>query len=270
MIASPARGFAWLLEKVERERGVSCAGYKETCLQRRVRTRMRLKGADSFEAYAAILDREPRELDRLVGTLTINVTRFFRNRAVWDAIAAEVVPTVWRAEIDTIRVWSAGCATGEEAFSIAMLFHRLAAVEGMLGQIGRVVVTGTDVDAEVVRRATRATFAAANLDETPAEVRQRYFTAEAPMRPSPGIRKMVRFAHHDLLSHPYPAAPQHVILCRNVLIYFERNVQQQVIARLRDALAPGGFLILGKVESLLGTTGFERVAPGERIFRRAS
>ena len=262
-------GFAALIERIERERGFACASYKHTCLRRRIRTRMKSKGAATYEAYMELLDREPRELDKLVAAITINVTRFFRNRVVWDAVATRVVPTLWASNLDSIRVWSAGCATGEEPLSMAMLFHRHAAVNGMLAQIGRVAITGTDVDADALRGAARGCYAEADLAEVGADLRQRYFSVEPPFQASPGIRRMVRFVQHDLLKDPYPSDPQHVIICRNVLIYFDRDVQQQVVERLRDSLAPGGYLILGKVESLLGASwSFERLGVRERIFRK--
>ena len=264
-------GFDALLEKVERERGFACASYKHTCLRRRIKTRMRSRGADTYEAYARLLDREPREMDRLVAALTINVTRFFRNHHVWETITARVVPAVWSSEIENLRVWSAGSATGEEAWSIAMLFHRHAAVSGMLSQIGRLAVTGTDIDDAVIQAATRGAYSEADLAEVAPDLRGRYFTPTVPFEPVAGIRRLVRFQRHDLLKDPYPSEPQHVIICRNVLIYFDREAQDQVIARMRDSLAPGGYLILGKVESLLGSaSAFERVAPRERIFRKVS
>jgi chemotaxis methyl-accepting protein methylase len=264
-------GFETLLDKLERERGFASASYKQSFLLRRIRTRMRSQGALSYESYIAALDRDPREMDRLVEALTINVTRFFRNRPVWDAVAEHVVPSVWGSEIETIRVWSAGCATGEEALTMAMLFHRHAAINGMLGQMGRLAVTGSDVDGDAVAAATRGCYSDADLAELDPELRRRYFSAEPPFRPAEGIRRCVRFARHDLLRDPDPTEPQHIILCRNVLIYFERSVQQQLIERFREALAPGGYLILGKVESLLGAgSSFQRVAAKERIFRKLS
>ena len=264
-------GFAALLEKVERERGFACASYKESCLRRRIKTRMRAKGKDTYESYIDFLDREPREMDRLVDALTINVTRFFRNRGVWDLVASRVVPSVWFSELDSIRVWSAGCASGEEALTAAILFHRHAAVNGMLSQISRLTVTGTDVDAEAVQAATRATYSEADIAEVDPDLRHRYFSDQAPYRMAAGVQRLVRYVRHDLLKDPYPSEPQHLIICRNVLIYFDRAVQQQVIDRFRASLAPGGYLILGRVESLLGTSwAFERVAARERIFRKVS
>jgi chemotaxis methyl-accepting protein methylase len=264
-------GFETLLEKVERERGFACSSYKHSCLRRRIKTRMRLRNADTYEAYMQVLDGDPREMDRLVAALTINVTRFFRNHSVWDAVASMVVPPVWSREVNDIRVWSAGCATGEEPYSMAMLFHRHAAVNGMLSQIERLAVTGTDVDADAIRTAAAGAYSEADLAEVRPEFRTRYFSATPPFEPAAGIRRVVRFVQHDLLKDPYPREPQHVIICRNVLIYFERAVQQQVIEGFRASLAPGGFLVLGKVESLLASAwAFERVAARERIFRKLS
>lgn len=271
-LAATDPGFEALLERIERDRGFACGSYKHTCVQRRIRTRMRAREAASYEEYLTLIDRDPREMDRLVDALTINVTRFFRNRAVWDSIAGVVVPSLWGAELRDVNVWSAGCASGEEAYSLAMLFHRHAAVSGMLPQIDRVAVTGTDVDAGALREAQAAQFPDAALVEVPEELRDRYFPASHPFQPAEGVRRMVQFRQHDLLRGPFPGPRQHLVMCRNVLIYFERTVQEQVIRHLQDSLEPGGYLILGKVESLLGGTrrGFEPVAQRERIFRKIS
>jgi chemotaxis methyl-accepting protein methylase len=269
--AQPADdGFGALIEKVQRERGFACASYKQSCLRRRVNTRMRLRGVPTFSAYSAILDRDSREFDKLMDALTINVTRFFRNAAIWESIAEQVVGPVWRSDLEDIRVWSAGCATGEEAYSMAILFHRVAATSGMLGQIERVRVLGTDVDPRAIEFAREADFGAASLAEIPAELRTRYFPEHPPFMPATGVRRMVHFDVADLLAGGYPSEPQDVIICRNVLIYFDRSVQEQVLESFRDALRPGGYLILGKVESLLGATRqhFEPIVQRARIFRR--
>jgi len=271
MSVATETGFEALLEKVESEQGFACSSYKHSCLRRRIKTRMRLRGAGTYDDYIRILEGDPREMDKLVAALTINVTRFFRNHHVWDTVAAKVVPEVWSREMDRIRVWSAGCATGEEPYSLAMLFHRHAAVNGMLPQIDRLEVTGTDVDAEAIQAASAGAYSEADLAEVRPEFRTRYFSGVPPFKPAAGIRRLVHFARQDLLKDPYPDEPQHIIVCRNVLIYFDRAVQQQVIEGFRASLAPGGFLILGKVESLLASAwAFERVAARERIFRKIS
>lgn len=273
MIAEhPDDGFEALMGKVERERGFAWASYKQKCLRRRVAVRMRARGLDSYPEYATLLDRDRHEFDKLVDALTINVTRFFRNSPVWDLMASDVVPDLWRSQLPEIRVWSAGCASGEEAYSLAILFHREAAVSGMLAQIDRVRILGTDLDASALRNAEIPAYADADLTEVPASLRERYFTERPPFYPATGVRQMVRFARHDLLVGDYPPSEQHLIMCRNVLIYFDRATQERVITQFHQSLATGGYLILGKVETLLGTTRgwFAPVGQRERIFRKVS
>jgi chemotaxis protein methyltransferase CheR len=103
-------GFDDLLGKVERERGLACAGYKQKCLRRRVAVRMRARGVESFGDYSTLLDRDAAEFDKLIGALTVNVTGFFRNWPVWEVMAREVVPELWDSDRADIRAWSAGCA----------------------------------------------------------------------------------------------------------------------------------------------------------------
>ena len=123
------REFAELVAKITRDRGFGCASYKERLLRRRIAVRMRATGAPSYVEYARVLDRDPSEYDQLLDALTINVTKLFRNWDVFAALARDVVPALWAAG-GLVRVWSAGCASGEEAYSLAVLFHRHAATHG--------------------------------------------------------------------------------------------------------------------------------------------
>ena len=128
---------------------------------------------------------------------------------------------------------------------------------------------GTDIDRESLLRAGRGTFVDAAFADTPAELRARYFSAQAPHAVDPAVRAMVRFERRDLINDPAPGG-QHLIACRNVLIYFDRETQEQLFRRFHDALVPGGYLVLGKVETLLGPTRslFDPVDARERIFQR--
>ena len=268
--SAPDDGFDALMGKVERERGFACASYKQKCLRRRVGVRMRARGLDSFTDYSRLLDRDDVEFDRLIGALTISVTRFFRDTPVWRSVTTDVIPELWRSERADIRVWSAGCASGEEAYSAAMLFHRHAARLGMLPQIGRVQVLGTDIDKAALIAAEKAWYGEQDVADTPPELRERYFPDGPPFVPAEGVRRMVRFARHDLLGADYPPAMQDVIFCRNVLIYFDRPSQERVLDQFARSLSPGGCLILGKVETLLGASRsrFVPIAQRERIFRK--
>jgi chemotaxis methyl-accepting protein methylase len=192
---------------------------------------------------------------------------------VYASLAANVVPELWHRETPKIRVWSAGCSSGDEPYSLAILFHRYAATQGMLAQIGRVDILGTDIDKQVLAAAERGEFEEGDFADTPPDLRSRYFTGESPFTVSPTIRGMVRFERRDLLGSPPPTnnGAFDLIVCRNVLIYFDRDTQERLFDAFHAALAPNGFLVLGKVETLLGRarSRFAAVDARERIFRRS-
>lgn len=262
--------FEELTRKISLERGFGCASYKEKCLRRRIAVRMRARGVHTFGDYARILDADQAEYDRLIDVLTINVTKLFRNWDVYASMSERVVPALWQRETDAIRVWSAGCSSGQEPYSLAILFHRHASKQGMLPQIGRVDVLGTDIDRQSLEAAERGEFAESDFADTPGELRHRYFSATAPFTVARAVREMVRFERRDLLSEPSPFDSCDLIVCRNALIYFDRETQEQIFEKFYEALAPDGFLVLGKVETLLGPvrSRFAPVDARERIFRR--
>lgn len=264
------REFTELTRKISRERGFACASYKEKCLRRRIAVRMRARGVHTYADYARVLDADAGEYDRLLDALTINVTKLFRNWPVYEVLYERVIPELWRLETPQIRVWSAGCSSGEEPYSLAVLFHRYAAVQGMLAQIGRVQIVGTDIDRPSLGAAARGEFQEGDFAETPAELRDRYFTSTAPFTLSRSVRDLVRFERRDLLNDPPPPGRFHLITCRNVLIYFDRETQERLFEMFHEILLPGGFLVLGKVETLLGParTSFAALDARERIFRR--
>ena len=273
-------GFAALLAQVERDHGFRVRSYKERCLRRRVGVRMRATGTHRFADYAARLTADPREYERLVDALTINVTKLFRNWEAWEALDARVLPALV-ARGGPVRAWSAGCATGEEAYSLAALLH--ARASGAPANL-RLDVLGTDVDAGSLAAAAAGVFGEAAFADTPPALRARYFgeavaTAGLGIAPGTGpgaraaaeLRAMVRFAAHDLLRAPPPEGPWDLIACRNVVIYFDRDSQEALFERFHAALAPGGVLFLGRVETLLGRlrTLFTPVDARQRLFRRA-
>ncbi len=259
-----------LTRKITVDRGFGCASYKEKCLSRRIAVRVRARGVHTYADYARLLDTDAAEYDKLLDVLTINVTKLFRNWDTYSALAATVVPELWSWETPALRVWSAGCSSGQEPYSLAVLFHRHAATQGMLPQISRVSVLGSDIDRASLAAAERGQFAEPDFADTPDDLRRRYFTRSAPFTIAPAVRAMVRFEQRDLLSDRTPAGAHHLIACRNVLIYFDRDTQSRLFDAFFDALAPGGYLVLGKVETLLGParSRFVSVDSRERIFRR--
>ena len=264
-------GFDALLDKIVAERGFRCRSYKERCLLRRIGVRLRANGVHTYADYMAVLDRDPREWERLLDALTINVTKCFRNWEAWEVLAERVVPVLWALPDDALRVWSAGCASGEEAWSLAALFHRHAERLGELDRIERVRVLATDVDHGSLLAARRGVYGEAAFADTPPELRARYFAGDGPFTVVPELRRLVRFEGHDLLRDPVPDGAWHLVACRNVVIYLDRESQEQLFLAFAAALAPPGALFLGKVETLLGASR-QRLAPIDarsRIFRRA-
>ena len=260
-------GYLVLTGKITRERGFGCASYKEKCVRRRIAVRMRARGVHTFEEYGRVLDRDAHEYDLLLDALTNNVTKFFRNPETFAAIDREIVPALYARVEPQLRIWSAGCASGEEPYSLAILMHRYAAAEGR--RFDRVEVLGTDLDRASLATAEHAVYLEPTLSDTPLEVRQMYFSMQPPYRLHGDVRARVQFRRHDLLIEPFPE-PQHLIVCRNVIIYFDRITQEALFERFAASLLPGGFLVLGRVETLFGParTLFAPVDGRERLFRR--
>ena len=264
------RGLDALCRKIERERGFFCSSYKDTCLHRRITVRMRIKGAASFAEYESILNNDAEEYDRLIATLTVNVSRFFRNPDTFARIATKVIPALWRPAGPPSRVWSAGCASGEEAYSLAVLWDQHAELSREGGN-DRVEILGTDVDGAALAAARRGDYPEAAFIDTTPSVRDTYFPLTEGVRTaSDALRRLVSFEKADLNDAISTPSGMHLIVCRNVLIYFRRATQEAILERFYHALAPGGFLVLGKVETPLGSTRalFEPVGSRERIYRR--
>jgi chemotaxis methyl-accepting protein methylase len=262
--------FVALTAKIAADRGFGCASYKDKCLRRRIAVRMRARGVHTYADYARVLDSDLAEYDRLLDALTINVTKLFRNWETYSVLRERVVPTLWALSDPVLRVWSAGCSSGEEPYSLAALFHEHAARLGQEALVERrVQVLGSDIDARSLDAAARGAFEESDFSETPDDLRRRYFAPTPPFTVVPEVRRMVRFERRDLLADAAPPGPHHLICCRNVLIYFDRETQERLFQKFRDALAPTGFLVLGKVETLLGAARnrFAAVDGRERIFR---
>ena len=256
-----------LKSQIQARIGFRCDGYKEKCLRRRIAVRMRARGVHAFAAYAALLDTDYDEYARLLDAVTINVSKFFRNAEVWSLLRTEVMPRLFSLEVPEVRVWSAGCAAGEEPYTLAMLIREYAEENGLDTSSFRIL--GTDIDGVTLEAARRAEYSEFAFGETSPERRERWFEGSQLTRVREDVRRMVHFRSLDLISDPYPTN-QHLILCRNVVIYFERSVQEAVFRRFHAALARGGYLSLGKVEALFGGVAalFRVVSNRERLFRR--
>ena len=256
--AQDERAFQALTEKISRARGVSCGSYKDKCLKRRIAVRMRARGVHSYDAYGKLLDTDAREYQELLDALTINVTKFFRNPETWSALRPYLVTLATTRS--QLRIWSAGCASGEEPYTIAIL------ALDTLGE-GRVTIDATDIDRLSLERTRRASYPETAFTEMPPDVRRRYFTDGEPIQ---AVRDLVRVQAHDLTRDAPPRPAYDLIVCRNVVIYFEPAAQERLFQTFVQALAPAGILLLGKVETLFGSARSQLTLedPRERIYRK--
>ena len=267
------RAFRALTEKITQARGVCCDAYKDRCLKRRIAVRMRARGVHSFADYSRVLDSDGREYDRLLDALTINVTKFFRNAEAWKALAP-FLEERWRARSGAVRAWSAGCASGEEPYTIAVALAETARTTATSDWLPRASVLATDIDRQSIERATAARYAATAFSETPADVLRRWVepaAADGTRTPLAAVRALVTIKRHDLTTgRAPPGGPFDLVVCRNVVIYFDRETQERLFQAFASALLPGGLLLLGKVETLLGPARdqLRMENPRERIYRR--
>jgi chemotaxis methyl-accepting protein methylase len=253
--------FPRLVERLEGRGLPSLVLYKDRCLRRRLAVRMRACRARTLAEYVAILEAQAEEVHHLLDALTINVTRFFRNASSWDALADALRAL---SPGRSLAGWSAGCASGEEAYTLAMV---------LAGEVGasRMRVDGSDVDRASLARARAGWYPTVAFEEAPAAVLARWTVEDgAGRRVHEALRRRVQWHCHDVGSVPPPRPPYDVVVCRNLLIYFAATAQQQLLVAMAQALRPGGLLLLGKVELLAGAVRalFEPVDLRERLFRR--
>jgi len=262
-------GLEALKVKILNERGLDLSQYKDKFLIRRFKARMRSRCKLTYADYIALLDSDPVEYIKLFDKLTINVTEFFRNPEMWEAFRTKVLPKVLERpeERRIVRFWSAGCASGEEPYTIAMLVDEyLWNKEHNL----QLAIRGTDLDEDALRSAREGLYVPDKLRKVPDLHRKKYFSPDdGKFRLCERMKAMVRFQRHDLISgkrHKY----FDVILCRNVIIYFTKVQQLKLFKEFHESLNLDGFLILGKTETLLPECKalFKIVDSHERIYQK--
>jgi len=268
-----------ILAELKRARGLDFSGYRRGMLERRLALCMVKAGCTNSLEYLELLRKNPAECDRFIRAVAINVSAFFRNPIVFEILAQTILPDIVehkrRAGHRELRVWSAGCAEGEEVYSAAILIHQ--ALRDESGDWA-VHVFATDIDASLLQRAAEGVYPRARCENTKLGLLDAYFTARGDgFEVQPFIRDMVSFSQDDLTSPKRMAPAESVfgtfdlVLCRNVLIYFMRGLQDTVFARLYGSLATGGYLILGEAEALSPemASPFETVDRKNRIYRKS-
>jgi two-component system CheB/CheR fusion protein len=257
-----------LLEYVQRTRGFDFSGYKRTSLERRIAKRMEEVGITDYVDYVDYLEVTPAEFQALFNTILINVTAFFRDPPTWDYVAADLLPPLLASlgEAEPVRVWCAGCASGEETYTVAIL---LAEAMGEEAFVERVKIYATDVDEEALDTARHAAYSAKDVENVPRQVVERYFEqVDQRYAFRKDLRRAVIFGRNDLVQDA-PISRVDLLSCRNTLMYFNADTQGQILSRFNFALNDRGYLLLGKSEMLIRHAEFFRpVNVKRRVFRK--
>ena len=227
---------------------VDFTGYKRSTLMRRLLSRMQKIRVEHYQNYRDYLEQHPDELHHLLNTVFINFTHFFRDRPVWDYLANQLIPQIisTKRSDEPIRVWSAGCASGEETYSLAML---LAEALGLEQFQQRVRLFGTDVDQDALTQARQGYYPAHVVEAIPHSLLKQYFdsTNQGYLWRN-DLRHSLIFCRHDLIQFP-PFSRIDLLVCRNTLMYFTAKTQIQALVRFHFSIADSGFLLVGQAEN---------------------
>ena len=262
------REFDALLEYLKRNRGFDFTGYKRASLTRRVHKRMQAVGVKTYTEFIQLLEQNPAEFDHLCNTVLINVTAFFRDGVPWDAVSSMIVPRILENKTpdEPIRVWSAGCASGEEAYTLAMVLAEALGVEAFRS---RVKIYATDVDEQALTFARHGTYDAKQLEGVAPTLVEKYFERQDGRYVfRKDLRRLVIFGRNDLVQDA-PISRIDLLVCRNTLMYFNAATQAKILARFHFALSDAGYLFLGRAETLLAhSESFAPVDLKRRIFTK--
>ncbi|MFD5096106.1 CheR family methyltransferase [Amycolatopsis thailandensis] len=265
--AEDERELESLLTFIDDSRGFDFTGYKRTSLGRRIRKRMQTVGFEKYPDYRDFLESNADEFQELFNTILINVTSFFRDPAAWHYLQTVVVPELIAkaGPGGDIRIWSAGCSSGEEAYTLAILFAEQLGVEASTKQVK---IYGTDVDEEALREARAGVYSLKSLEKLPDELKTKYFEPNGALFAfRRDLRRRVIFGRHDI-TRDAPISRVDLLVCRNTLMYFNVEAQAKIIERFHFALNDGGHLFLGKAEMLLADgSRFEVTDMRNRVFK---
>lgn len=255
---------------VNKERGIDLCSYRQTFVFRHLRSRMMDLKIPDYQEYIAHMKHDPGEIDKFLEDLSINVTHFFRDPEVFIAFQkgplAELINRKSKSNLNLIRIWSAACASGQEAYSLAIMM-----CEALAGRSDFVVkIWATDVDKDALTKADQGEYDAKDLREVGKKILDKYFLPvyNGKYSVKEEIRKMIRFERHNLISDPGLRCID-VVFCRNVLIYFTREQQEVLFRKFHDSINSEGYLVLAKVESLWSKELFANIDTYNKIYQKA-
>lgn len=263
--------FIMLQRLIKKNLGFNSEQYKESHFKRRVEVRMRLKNAKDYRDYLNILNKNPAEYTALVDALTVNVTNFFRNPETYEAIEKEVLPAIIKERsnkpIKIIRIWSAGCSIGVEAYSIAIMLHKLLKHNFSKYHIS---IIGTDIDKASLLKARLGVYTETEMKGIDSKILEQYFKVnDGRYHIIDDLKKITTFKQNDLISGTKLSGFD-AIFCRNVTIYFKKELQEKLYMNFYKSLNDGGYFVMGKTETLVGPAKdvFKPFNTKERIYSK--
>ncbi|MCD4694761.1 MAG: protein-glutamate O-methyltransferase CheR [Bacteroidales bacterium] len=269
-----------ILNLMKEQRGFDFSGYRASMLERRVQKRIYSTKCKDFDNYLEYLDRHPGELDNLIDVFTINVSRFFRNSLSFEYITKIIIPEMFLAKTvehdNSIRIWSAGCSFGEEPYSMAIIIKEFLKKEDTSVKLN---IFATDNDKKALLRASKGCYGFESIKKIKYGIFKKYFSKEGnKFKIDQIIKRMVQFSFYDLLDKNHLVPPDSIfggfdiVLCRNVLIYFDLDYQKIIFNKLYKSLNKNGYLVLGEAE--IPVEGFKHKFIREnkycKIYRKVS
>ncbi len=239
---------------LKRNLDVDLRGYKRPQMERRINSLMRTLKIQDYNSFILEMKREKAVLDRFIDHLTINVSQFFRNDTQWVVVEEKILPLLL-SKNKNLRIWSAGCSTGEEPYTMSMILRKIAPE-------GKHHILATDFDNNVLNKARAGIYPAKQIETVPDKIRKAYFNeCEGGYVVKEDLKKMIEFRSHNLLRDSFPQELD-LIICRNVVIYFKEETKNYLYRKLFSALRPQGILFTGSTEQIINyrDIGFEQAA----------
>ncbi|MCJ7839461.1 protein-glutamate O-methyltransferase CheR [Lederbergia sp. NSJ-179] len=256
------RDYENFISLIKGKTGIDLSLYKEAQMKRRLTSLFQKKGYESFQEFYEQLNKDHTLLEEFLDRMTINVTEFYRNRSRWDVLENKIFPRLL-AENQSLKIWSSASSTGEEPYTISMVLSRFVPLR-------QISILATDIDDRALEGAKRGIYAERSLAEIPSDKKKKYFVKDGSVyKISDEIKKTVNFKRFNLLSDHFGTG-YHLIVCRNVLIYFTEEAKSILYHKFSQALAPGGVLFVGSTEQIFNCQQYGLEAEDTFFYKKIS
>ena len=236
--------------------------YKEKQMRRRIDTLITKNKITSYDDYVKLIKSNPEKFEEFVNFLTINVSEFYRNPEQWEVLDKDVFPRLVKKFGKSLKVWSAACSTGDEPYSLVMALSRHV-------PLSNIKIIATDIDKQVLDKARMGLYNAKSISSVPEDFKKKYFTqVGGSYQISDEIKKCVEFKEHNLLKDPYPTGC-HLIVCRNVVIYFTEEAKDEIYRKFNQSLVKEGVLFIGSTEQITNYKDLNYIRNKSFFFEKA-